>query len=83
MCSGSPVSFSLAASMTENSLNTWLMDISLANGQRAAVKGEDNIYVPEIGETFYNVLYVPALDLILLIISRLDRQGYKILFAGG
>ncbi|KAG8147107.1 hypothetical protein E2320_022555, partial [Naja naja] len=65
-------SFSLAASMTEHTRNTWLLDsgvsqhiannpqafsglkpakqtwVSLVNGQRAAVKAEGNVYVPEI-----------------------------------
>uniref|UniRef100_A0A2D4I771 GAG-pre-integrase domain-containing protein n=1 Tax=Micrurus lemniscatus lemniscatus TaxID=129467 RepID=A0A2D4I771_MICLE len=61
-------------------MQTWA---SLANGQRAAVKGEGNVYGPEIGEILYNVLYVPALDHNLLSISRLDRLVYDILFAGG
>ncbi|KAG8147955.1 hypothetical protein E2320_001414, partial [Naja naja] len=59
------------------------MWVILADGQRAAVKGEGNVYVPEIGDTLYNVLYVPALEHNLLSISKLDRQGYEILFAGG
>lgn len=36
--------------------------VILANGQRSAVKGEGKDYVPEIGETLDNVLYVPQLD---------------------
>ncbi|KAG8142888.1 hypothetical protein E2320_006076 [Naja naja] len=47
-------------------MQTW---VSLANGQRAAVKGEGNVYVPEIGDMLYNVLYVPAFDHNLLSIS--------------
>ncbi|KAG8131370.1 hypothetical protein E2320_017940, partial [Naja naja] len=57
--------------------------VSLANGQRSAVKGEGKAYVPEIREALDNVLYVPELDHKLISISSLDRQGYEILFAGG
>uniref|UniRef100_A0A2D4K535 Retrovirus-related Pol polyprotein from transposon TNT 1-94-like beta-barrel domain-containing protein n=1 Tax=Micrurus paraensis TaxID=1970185 RepID=A0A2D4K535_9SAUR len=43
------------------------MWVSLADGQR--VNGEGNVYVPEIGDTLYNVFYVPALEHNLLSIS--------------
>uniref|UniRef100_A0A2D4PYJ4 Retrovirus-related Pol polyprotein from transposon TNT 1-94-like beta-barrel domain-containing protein n=1 Tax=Micrurus surinamensis TaxID=129470 RepID=A0A2D4PYJ4_MICSU len=57
------------------------MWVSLADGQRAAVNGEGNVYVPEIGDTLYNVFYVPALEHNLLSISvkpEIDMRSHFI-----
>ena len=57
--------------------------VSLANGAKSAVTGEESIVIPGLGKELKNLLVVPQLDCNIPSVPAFDKEGYAVGFENG